>query len=57
MWYIRSSTLSAPNSVTNGASRDAHDVSGDSRVPRSASAKMLSFRLGFDRSAFCRTEI
>lgn len=46
MWYIRISTLSGPNSETNGASKDAHDGSGDSRVPRSASVRILSFNLG-----------
>jgi hypothetical protein len=46
VWYIRISTLSGPNSETNGASKDAHDGSGDSRVPRSASVRILSFNLG-----------
>ena len=51
MWYMRISTLAGPNSVTKGANKEAHDGSGDSRVPRRASVRMLSFNLGLARRA------
>jgi hypothetical protein len=51
VWYIRISTLSAPNSDTKGASNDAHDGSGDSLVPLKASVRILSFNFGLFRSA------
>ncbi|EFX03656.1 hypothetical protein CMQ_584 [Grosmannia clavigera kw1407] len=57
VWYIRSSTRSAPNSATSGASNEAHDGAGDSRVPRSASVTIESFRAGFARNAVCRVLI
>lgn len=54
---MRISTRSGPNSVINGANKDAHDGSGDSRVPRNASVRILSFNLGFARRACCSVEI
>lgn len=50
---MRISTRSAPNSVTSGASNEALDGSGASRVPRSASLRMLSLSPGVRRSAAC----
>jgi len=46
---MRISTRSGPNSETKGASSDALDGSGASRVPRRASVRMLSLTLGFAR--------
>lgn len=57
VWYIRISTLSVPNSATSGARREAHDAFGDSRVPLSASVKMLNFRCGFALKTVCSVEI
>lgn len=45
VWYMRTSTRSG-NSATRGAKRDAHDGSGDSRVPRIASVSMETLRSG-----------
>ena len=57
MWYMRISTLSGPNSVIKGASKEAHDGFGDSRVPRSASVRILSFNLGLARRACWSVDI
>jgi hypothetical protein len=57
VWYIRISTLSAPNSDTSGANKDAHDASGDSLVPLKASVKILSFNLGLALRAFWSVDI
>lgn len=57
VWYIRISTLSAPNSDTSGASNEAQDASGDSLVPLKASVNILSFTSGFARRACCSVEI
>ena len=57
VWYMRISTRSAPNSLTRGASSDAHDGLGASRVPRSASVRMLSFNSGLRRSASRRVSM
>lgn len=57
VWYIRTSTLSGPNSATNGASREADDGFGDSLVPRRASVRILSLRFGFDLRAFSKVAI
>lgn len=57
VWYIRISTLSAPNSDANGASSEAHDALGDSLVPLSASVRILSFKCGFARRACCSVDI
>lgn len=46
MWYMRTSTRSGPNSVMRGASRDAVDGSGVSRVPRRESVRNETRRLG-----------
>jgi hypothetical protein len=54
---MRISTRSGPNSAIRGASRDAHDGSGDSRVPRKASVRMLSLSSGFVLKASCRVAI
>jgi len=43
VWNIRISTRSCPNSSTKGASREAHDGSGVSLVPRNASVRIESF--------------
>lgn len=51
VWYMRTLTRSGPNSATRGANSDAHDGSGASRVPRSASVSTLSVRAGLSRSA------
>lgn len=51
VWYMRSSTRAGPNSATSGASSDAHDGCGASRVPRRASVSTLSRRSGLRRSA------
>lgn len=53
VWYMRISTRSAPNSVTSGASSDAHDGFGASLVPRRQSVRMLSLRSGLRRSDSC----
>lgn len=44
---MRTCTLSGPNSATKGASREAHDADGVSRVPRSASVRNEILRSGF----------
>ena len=49
VWYILTSTRSGPNSATKGASKEAHDALGASRVPRRASVRMLSLTSGFFR--------
>ena len=46
VWNMRTSTRSEPNSATRGASRDAHDGSGDSLVPRNASVRKETLRSG-----------
>lgn len=45
MWYIRISTLSG-NSAAREASNEAHEASGDSRVPRSPSVRIETLRFG-----------
>ena len=45
---MRVSTLSGNSSVRE-ASNDAHDASGDSRVPRRASVRIETLRSGFAR--------
>lgn len=57
VWYIRISTLSAPNSETNGARREAHDGFGDSLVPLNASVRMLNLSFGLARSACWSVDI
>ena len=57
VWYIRISTLAGPNSATKGASNEAHDGFGDSLVPLNASVKILSFKVGVARRAFCKVDI
>jgi hypothetical protein len=46
VWYIRTSTLSAPNSVIKGVRREAEEGSGVSRVPRRESVRKEMRRLG-----------
>ena len=48
---MRTSTLSGPNSLINGVSKEADDGSGVSLVPRSASVRKETRRLGLARSA------
>jgi len=48
---MRISTLSGPNSDTNGASREAVVGSGASRVPLRESVRILSFNFGLARRA------
>jgi hypothetical protein len=43
VWNMRISTRSSPNSWIKGANREAHDGSGVSLVPRSASVRIESF--------------
>ena len=57
VWNIRISTRSWPNSSTNGASREAHDGSGVSLVPRSASVRIDSFTALFALSASRKVSI
>lgn len=54
---MRISTRSGPNSLISGARSDAHDGLGASRVPRSASVRMLSFSSGFRLRASCSVSI
>lgn len=57
VWYMRISTLSGPNSSINGVRREAVHADGDSRVPRRASVRTLSFNAGFERRASRRVDI
>lgn len=47
MWYMRTSTLCGPNSAIRGVSSEAVVGLGVSRVPRNASVRKETCRLGF----------
>ena len=51
VWYIRTSTWSG-KSTTKGDSSEAHDGSGVSRVPRSASVRIETFNFLLRSRAF-----
>lgn len=46
VWYSRMATLSSPNSSTKGASSEAQEGFGVSRVPRRASASIETLSSG-----------
>lgn len=54
---MRTSTRSDPNSVIRGASREADEGSGVSRVPRKESVRKETCRFGFLASAVRMVEM